>query len=158
MSTSFKIGSAISHIVGLLWGTKSSDATQGETVDVTEGSAHVASPSELAATLTQTHIADLTTTRQRITLSSGAKWVQISYKLLPGATATSNQYAKACFNAASTADADGKLATIGAHVPIFQGDDLTFSFADDNLCTVVDVIAAQAVGSEKTILRVLSGV
>ena len=118
----------------------------------------VASPSERPATLVQTHIADLTTTRQRVSLPSGAKWVQISYKLLPGATATANQYAKVCFNAASTADADGKLATIGAHVPVFQGDDLTFAFSDDNLCTVVDVITDAAVGSEKTILRVLAGV
>lgn len=117
-----------------------------------------AGPSELAATLTPTHIADLTTTRQRVPFPSGAKWVQITYKLLPGATATANQYAKVCFNAASTADADGKLATTGGHVPVFQGDDLTFAFANDNLCTVVDVIAAEAVGSEKTILRVLSGV
>jgi len=105
-----------------------------------------------------THIADLTTTRQRVTFPSGAKWVQLSYKLLPGATAVANQYAKACFNAASTADADGKLATTGAHVPVFQGDDLTFSFSDDNLCTVLDVITAQAVGAEKTILRVIAGV
>lgn len=118
----------------------------------------VASPSERPATLVQTHIADLTTTRQRVSLPSGAKWVQITYRLLPGATATANQYAKACFNAASTADADGKLATTGAHVVVFQGDDLTFAFADDNLCTVVDVITAAAVGSEKTILRVLAGV
>lgn len=118
----------------------------------------VASPSERPATLVQTHIADLTTTRQRVSLPSGARWVQITYKLLPGATATANQYAKVCFNAASTADADGKLATTGAHVPVFQGDDLTFAFADDNLCTVVDVVTAEAVGSEKTILRVLAGV
>lgn len=118
----------------------------------------MASPSERPATLVQTHIADLTTTRQRVSLPSGAKWVQITYRLLPGATATANQYAKACFNAASTADADGKLATTGAHVVVFQGDDLTFAFADDNLCTVVDVITAAAVGSEKTILRVLAGV
>ena len=122
------------------------------------GPAHVVAPSEIPATLTQTHIADLTTTRQRVSIPSGAKWVQISYKLLPGATATANQFAKVCFNAASTADADGKLATTGAHVPVFQGDDLTFAFADDNLCTVVDVVTAAAVGSEKTILRVLAGV
>jgi len=122
------------------------------------GNLSATSPGESPATLTMTHIADLTTTRQRVTFPSGAKWVQLSYKLLPGATAVTNQYAKACFNAASTADADGKLATTGAHVPVFQGDDLTFSFSDDNLCTVLDVITAQAVGAEKTILRVIAGV
>jgi len=125
---------------------------------VTNDNGFVASPSERPATLTQTHIADLTTTRQRVSFPSGAKWVQISYKLLPGATAVGNQYAKATFNASSTADADGKLATVGAHVPIFQGDDLTFSFSDDNLCTVLDVMTVQAVGAEKTIMRVLAGV
>lgn len=124
----------------------------------TTGNAHVVSPSERPAVLTQTHIADLTTTRQRVTFPSGAKWVQITYRLLPGATATANQYAKACFNAYSTTDAAGRLSVVGAHVPIFQGDDLTFAFADDNLCTVLDVIADQAVGSEKTILRVVAGV
>jgi len=124
----------------------------------TARAAHVASPSELPATLTQTHIVDLTTTRQRFALPSGAKWVQITYRLLPGATATANQYAKVVFNASSPADADGKLATTGAHVPVFQGDDLTFTFVADNLCTVVDVITSAAVGSEKTILRVLAGV
>lgn len=131
---------------------------EGTSTVAGRGISHVASPSERPAVLTQTHIADLTTTRQRIDFPSGAKWVQISYKLLPGATATANQYAKACFNAVSTADADGKLATVGAHVPIFQGDDLTFSFADSNLCTVLDVIASAAVGSEKTVMRVLAGV
>lgn len=122
------------------------------------GPAHVVAPSEIPATLTQTHIADLTTTRQQVTFPSGAKWVQITYRLLPGATATANQYAKACFNAASTTDATSKLATVGAHVPVFQGDDLTFTFSDGNLCTVLDVAANAAVGSEKTILRVLAGV
>jgi len=122
------------------------------------GWAHIVAPSEVQATLTQTHIVDLTTTRQRISLPSGAKWVQITYRLLPGATATANQYAKVCFNAVSTVAADANLSTTGAHVPVFQGDDMTFAFADDNLCTVIDVIAVAAVGSEKTILRVLAGV
>lgn len=131
---------------------------EGTSTVAGRGISHVASPSERPAVLTQTHIADLTTTRQRITFPSGAKWVQISYKLLPGATAVANQHAKVCFNAASTADANGKLATTGAHVPVFQGDDLTFAFCDDNLCTVLDVIADQAVGAEKTILRVFAGV
>jgi hypothetical protein len=118
----------------------------------------VAAPSERSATITQTSIADLTNTRQRVTFPSGAKWVQISYKLLPGATATGNQYAKLVFNAADVADAVGRLATVGAHIPVFQGDDLTFSFSDDNLCTVLDVVSQIAVGSEKTILRIVAGV
>jgi len=123
------------------------------------GPAHVAAPSEIPATLTQTHIADLTTTRQRISLPSGAKWVHIHYWLLPGATATSNQYLKVALNATSDADAAGKLATVGGHIPIRQGEDFPpLAFSDDNLCTRVDVAAAEAVGSEKTMLRVISGV
>lgn len=42
MSTSFKIGSAINHMIGLLWGTKNGDETQGESVDVVSGALHVA--------------------------------------------------------------------------------------------------------------------
>lgn len=42
MSTSFKIGSAISHLVGMLWGTKDGDPTQGESVDVVGGAAKFA--------------------------------------------------------------------------------------------------------------------
>lgn len=41
MSRSFSIGDAIVKAFGVLWGTKSTDSTQGETVDVTGGAAHV---------------------------------------------------------------------------------------------------------------------
>lgn len=117
-----------------------------------------AGPSEISAMLASTQIADLTTTRQQVSYPTGAKWVQITYKLLPGATATANQYAKVVFNAASDADASGKLATTGAFVPILQGDDVTFAFSDNSLCTRIDVLTDQAVGSEKTLMRFLAGV
>jgi hypothetical protein len=114
----------------------------------------VVPPSEADALLVPTSIANLTTTRQRIGFE-GAKWVSISYRLLPGATATAGQYAKLVINAASDADADGKLALTGGFIPVFQGDDILISAAS---ITRLDVIAAQVVGSESTMLRVLAGV
>jgi hypothetical protein len=105
--------------------------------------------------LTVASVTNLTTTRQSMAYPSGAKWVSLAYRLLPGATATANQFAKVVFNAASDADADGKLALSGAHIPLFQGDDLSFDSAS---ITRIDVIAAAAVGTEVTRLRILAGV
>ena len=100
-------------------------------------------------------ISNLTTTRQKLTFPSGAKWVLLSYRLLPGATATASQYAKVVINASSDADADGKLALAGGYIPLFQGEDLPFDAAS---ITRIDVIAAVAVGTEVTRLRVIAGV
>ena len=100
-------------------------------------------------------ISNLTTTRQKLAYPSGAKWVMLSYRLLPGATATASQYAKVVINAASDADADGKLALAGGYIPLFQGEDLPFDAAS---ITRIDVIAAAAVGTEVTLLRVIAGV
>lgn len=157
MSTSFKIGSAISHLIGMLWGTKSTDATQGESVDVSSGAAHVADVG-IAANLVIKHITDLTTTRQKLLFPSGARWMAFQYRLETGETATANQWAKVVLNAASDADADGKLATADAHIQIFQGDDRYLTASADDPITRVDVIAQAAVGSEKTRFQVLAGV
>ena len=105
--------------------------------------------------LVATVFSNLTTTRQKVSYPSGAKWEALSYRLLPGATATASQYAKVVINAASDADADAKLALVGGYIPLFQGEDLPF---DAYGITRVDVIAAQAVGTEVTVLRVLAGV
>ena len=105
--------------------------------------------------LTQAAISNLTTTRQTLAYPSGAKWVSLAYRLLPGATATASQYAKIVFNAASDADADGKLALRGAYIPLFQGDDLSFDSAS---ISRIDVMSSAAVGSEVTELRILAGV
>lgn len=40
MSRSFSIGDAVVKAFGVLWGTKSTDSTQGETIDVTDGGVH----------------------------------------------------------------------------------------------------------------------
>lgn len=100
-------------------------------------------------------ISNLTTTRQKLLYPSGAKWIALSYRLLPGATATAGQYAKVVLNAASDADADGKLALSGGWMPLYQGEDLPF---DTTGVTRIDIIAAQAVGTESTQVRVIAGV
>lgn len=115
-------------------------------------------PSEAAASVVPAIIRDLTTTRQQVTFPSGAKWVNVSYRLLPGATAVTSQLAKIVLNATSDADADGKLAIDGAFIPIFQNDDLTFSAQSDSLITRVDIVSEAAVGAEKTVVRIIGGV
>ncbi len=118
----------------------------------------VNSPSELSAIVTTPIIRDITNTRQKMSFPSGAKWANVSYRLLPGATAVTNQFLKVVINASSDADADGKLATDNSFVPIFQGDDVTFSAESSSLITRIDLIAAVAVGAEKTIVRFVVGV
>lgn len=118
----------------------------------------VNSPTELAAYVGSTVIRDLSTTRQTISLPSGAKWVQITYRLLPGATATANQFAKVVLNASTDSDAAGKLALDGANIPIFQGDDVAFAAQSDSLITRIDVVTEAAVGTEKTVMRIIYGV
>ncbi len=118
----------------------------------------VNSPTELAAYVGSTVIRDLSNTLQTIQIPSGAKWVQITYRLLPGATATANQFAKLVVNASTDAEATGKLAVDGANLPIFQGDDLAIAAQSDSLITRLDVLTEAAVGAEKTALRIVWGV
>lgn len=102
---------------------------------------------------------DLTTTMQTAAFPQGIKWCVISYRLLPGATAVANQFAKFVINAASDADATGKLATDGAFIAIAQGDDWSFSGADnDDPIYRIDYISEAAVGAEKTIFQIVGGV
>lgn len=118
----------------------------------------VNSPSEVAALVGVAIIRDLSTTRQTVSLPSGAKWCQVTYRLLPGATATTNQLAKLLINAATDSEAAGKLALDGANMPIFQGDDIALAAQSDSLITRIDVVAEQAVGTEKTVMRFIYGV
>ena len=91
-------------------------------------------------------------------LPSGAVWVNMAYRLLPGATATANQFARYVVNASSDSDADGKLATDGAFFMLCQGDSVQIAAPSDDPITRIDVIASVAVGSEKTLLQVMAGV
>lgn len=119
----------------------------------------VNAPHEIAAALVASSVSNITTTRQQVGVyPSGAKWVNLSYRLLPGATASVGQHVKIVVNASSDADADGRLATSGAFCEVFQGEDISFSAQTDSLITRVDAIAAVAVGTESTILRLIAGV
>lgn len=118
----------------------------------------VNTPTELAAYVGSTVIRDLSTTLQTVSIPSGAKWVQLTYRLLPGATATANQFAKLVVNATTDSEATGKLAVDGANLPIFQGDDLAIAAQSDSLITRLDVLTEAAVGTEKTALRIVWGV
>lgn len=116
------------------------------------------SPTELAAFVGSTVIRDLSTTLQTVNLPSGAKWVQITYRLLPGATGVTNQFAKCVTNASTDAEATGKLGIDGANLPIFQGDDIALAAQVGSLITRLDFITEAAVGAEKTALRIVWGV
>jgi hypothetical protein len=118
-------------------------------------------PSERPATLTQTSIADLTTTRQRFEIPSGAKWVKVLFSDV-GTTAVNAQFLKCVFGTEqdplTTAEADARLATTGAHLAVGYGVLIEAAFTEGNLCTTVDVIAGAAVGSGKNLVTIAAGV
>jgi hypothetical protein len=121
----------------------------------------VAAPSERSATIAQTSIADLTNTRQRFSIPSGAKWVKAIYSDV-GTTAVNAQFLKAVFGTqsdpVSTVEADARLATTGAHIAVAFDVPIDAAFAEGNRCTTVDVIAAVGVGSGKTLVTIVAGV
>lgn len=125
------------------------------------GAAHVAGPTEVSGTVTQTSIADLTNTRQRFSIPSGAKWVHVVFQDI-GTTAVNAQFLKLVFGTQSdpltTTEADARLATTGAHIAVGYGVPVSAAFSDDNRCTTVDVIAAVAVGSGKNLVTIVAGV
>lgn len=113
----------------------------------------VNSPSEQQGTLTSNQIAGLTTTLQTILYPSGALTVSLSYRNLPGSTATAGQYAKVVINASSDSDANGKFATSG-YITLCQGDDRVISGSSVAPITRIDLIAEKAVGSEVTLIDI----
>lgn len=118
----------------------------------------VNSPTELSAYVGSTVIRDLSTALQTVNLPTGAKWVQLSYRLLPGATGVTNQFAKCVVNSANDSEATGKLGVDGASLPIFQGDDIAIAADATSYITRLDFITEAAVGAEKTALRIVWGV
>lgn len=118
----------------------------------------VMTTSEVPVATVPALIRDLSTTRQKLAYPSGAKFVSIMYKLLPGATATANQFAKVVINATSDADADGKLAVDGSNIIVCQGDDLIVYASSDSPIYRIDVKTEIAVGTEKTVFQVIAGV
>ena len=128
---------------------------------MTDNAAHVASPSEISATLTQTHIADLTTTRQRFSIPSGAKWVKVLFSDV-GTTAVNAQWLKLVFGTEgdplTTTEADARLAAAGAHIAVGYDVLVDAAFSTGDYCTTVDVIAAAAVGAGKNLVTITAGV
>lgn len=118
----------------------------------------VNAPSEALASLSSNLVRDLSTTVRKISLPSGAKWAVISYRLLPGATAVANQFAKFVVNAYNDTDAATKLSMDGAFVAVCQGDDVVISAPSGDPIYRIDVVSEQAVGAEKTLLSVSAGV
>jgi hypothetical protein len=121
----------------------------------------VVAPTEKPATITSTSIPDLTTTRQRFPIPSGAKWVHVLFQDI-GTTAVNAQFLKVVFGTqndpVSTVEADARLAATGAHLAVGYGVPITAAFAADNLCSTVDVIAGVAVGSGKNLVTIIAGV
>ena len=118
----------------------------------------VATAVEKGAALAPAQFRDVSTTRQSLSYPGGARVVMLQYRLLPGATPVTNQLLRVCMNAGSDLDAAGKLTTAGAHLLLFQGDDLTLVASEHDPIYRIDFLAEQAVGAEKTVLQVLAGV
>lgn len=118
----------------------------------------VMTTSEVPVTVVPSLIRDVSNVRQKMVYPSGAKFVSIMYKLLPGATAVSGQFLKIVVNASSDADADGKLSVDGSNIIMCQGDDIVLYASDLSPVYRIDVKTEIAVGSEKTVLQVVAGV
>lgn len=116
------------------------------------------SPSEQLGGQNVTMLRNTSTTRQTVLFPSGALSVAISYRLLPGATAVASQFGRVVFNAASDADADGRLTTDNAFLPICQGDDIALGASASAPITRIDFRTSVAVGAEVTLLTIVAGV
>ena len=118
----------------------------------------VMTTSEVPVTVVPSLIRDVSNVRQKMVYPSGAKFVSIMYKLLPGATAVSGQFLKIVVNASSDADADGKLSVDGSNIIMCQGDDIVLYASDLSPVYRIDIKTEIAVGSEKTVLQVVAGI
>ncbi len=118
----------------------------------------VNSPAEQLGGQNVTIFRNPSTTRQTVLYPSGAISLAISYRLLPGATATASQFLRVVLNASSDADAAGKLATDNAFLAVFQGDDIALGASGSDPITRVDLLTSQAVGSEVTVVQLVAGV
>lgn len=118
----------------------------------------VNSPAEQLGGQNVTLLRNPSTTAQTVLYPSGALSLAASYRLLPGGAATAGQFARIVINAASDADAAGKLSTDNAFIPLLQGDDIAFGSSASDPITRVDVRTSVAVGVETTLLTLLAGV
>lgn len=118
----------------------------------------VNSPAEQLGGQNVTILRNPSTTVQTILYPSGALSLALSYRQLPGGAVVAGQFMRVVVNAASDADAAGKLATDNAFIPLFQGDDLAFGATSADPITRVDVKTSAAVGAETTLLTLIAGV
>lgn len=152
MSRSFNIGDAITKAVGVLFGTKASDPTQAETVDVRDGFASVASPGEIPGVGVTREIANPTTTPVTKDFPSGLLSVTIGY-LDSGSAAGKLLYA--VFDALDADDAATKLGAEGREVVKIEGF-RTFVFSPSTPCYRVSV-ASNVASETGSSLVLLSG-
>lgn len=118
----------------------------------------VNSPSEQLGGQNVTLLRNPSTTVQTALYPSGALSLSMSYRLLPGGSAVTGQFARVVLNAASDADAAGRLSTDGGFIPLCQGDDIAFGATASEPITRVDLRTSQAVGAETTLLTLIAGV
>lgn len=116
------------------------------------------SPSEQLGGQNITMLRNPSTAVQTIFYPSGALSLALSYRQLPGGMPVAGQFARVVFNAASDADAIGKLSTDNAFLPLCQGDDIAFGTSAADPITRVDVRTSVAVGVETTLLTLMAGV
>lgn len=157
MSKTLTVSSPIERLASCVAGQKQGSDTLLETVEVVTGFLKTATPDMVPASGVPTIKRDISTTLYTVTFPSGAKSVALSYFLLPGATAVTGQVLKYVVNAASDADATGKLALDACYM-LAQGADAQLAADASDPIYRIDFIADQAVGAEKTILMIAAGV
>ena len=118
----------------------------------------VNSPAEQLGGQNVTILRNPSTTVQTILYPSGALSLALSYRQLPGGAAVAGQFMRVVVNAASDADAAGRLATDNAFLTLCQGDDIAFGATASDPITRIDVRTSQAVGAETTLLTIFAGV
>lgn len=153
MSTSFKIGSAINHVIGMLWGTKASDPTHGESVDVEGGRLRVATAAEDQGVGVAEEIADQTTTPTQKDFASGLLSVSIAY-INRGSAAGTILYV--VFDALDDSDASTKLGAAGSREIVMLGERRQWTFSADSPVYRIDV-ASDAASETGDTLVVFSG-
>ena len=115
-------------------------------------------PTQPVSGLSFRRFANPSTTVQTILAPSGLLSVVLQYRLLPGATAVAGQRMRFVLNAASDADAAGKLATADAYGVLYQGDDVAFGSLSSDPILRIDFRTEAAVGAEVTEFQAVMGV
>lgn len=98
-----------------------------------------------------------TTTRGTAYYPSGALSAAVMYDLL-GGTAVAGQSLRVVINAASDADAAGRLATAGAHIRLPYGKAVTIGATVADPITRIDWITSVAKSTETSLLQIIAAV